>query len=90
MVRQVGLHLNVNLDYVQKATADGYEMVPFRAWEENYSIREVESYYKRVNGETDGAYHNTQHIVNFGREVQSVIKNQWLLFSQLVWQIIIR
>lgn len=74
VVRQVGLHLNVNLDYVQKATADGYEMVPFRAWEENYSIREVESYYKCVNGETDGAYHNTQHIVNSGREVQSVIK----------------
>lgn len=75
VVRQVGLHLNVNLDYVQKATADGYEMVPFRAWEENYSIREVESYYKRVNGETDEAYHNTQHVVNSGREVQSVIKN---------------
>ena len=73
VVRQVGMHLNVNLDYVQKATADGYEMVPFRAWEENYSIREVESYYNRVNGVTDEANSNAQRIADSDREVQSVI-----------------
>lgn len=53
VVRQVGLHLNVNLDYVQKATADGYEMIPFRKWEENYPIKEVEAFYNRVNGIDD-------------------------------------
>lgn len=53
VVRQVGLHLNVNLDYVQKATADGYESIPFRHWEENYIIKDVEEYYNRVNGGED-------------------------------------
>lgn len=50
VVRQKGLYLNVNLDYVQRATADGYEYVSFRKWEENYQINEVEAYYNRVNG----------------------------------------
>lgn len=50
VVRQVGLHLNVNLDYVQRATADGYKLVSFRKWEENYRISEVEAYYNRING----------------------------------------
>ena len=51
VVRQVGVYLNVNLDYVQKATVDGYELIPFRKWQENYPIREVEAYYTRINGE---------------------------------------
>ena len=50
VVRQVGRHLNVNLDFVQKANDEGYEMVPFRHWEEDYPISEVEAYYNSVNG----------------------------------------
>lgn len=72
VVRQVGMHLNVNLDFVQKATANGYEMIPFRAWEENYSISEVESYYKRVNGENDEENHSAQQVVASSRDAQSV------------------
>lgn len=72
VVRQVGMHLNVNLDFVQKATTNGYEMIPFRAWEENYSISEVESYYKRVNGENDEENHSTQQVVASSRDAQSV------------------
>lgn len=52
-VRQIGIHLNVNLDFVQKATADGYKLIPFRRWEENYLIKDVESYYNRVNCEEE-------------------------------------
>ncbi|MDO4344152.1 MAG: ThiF family adenylyltransferase [Eubacteriales bacterium] len=53
VVRRYGSVLNVNLDYVLQAQKDGYEMPQFKPWEENYSIAELEAYYRRVNGQDD-------------------------------------
>lgn len=52
-IKQVGLYLNVSLEYVQRATEYGYEMMPFRAWKKKYSIEEVEAYYNRINGDAE-------------------------------------
>ena len=37
-------NLVVTLDHVLKATEDGYELQPFRAWQETYSIRDLDRY----------------------------------------------
>ena len=52
VVRKNENRLNVNLDYVLKATQDGYRLIPFKHWEENYVIEELEKYYINATYET--------------------------------------
>lgn len=51
VIRIVGSHLHVNLDYVIQAERNGYSLPHFSSWEDNYPIHEVETYYQRANAE---------------------------------------
>lgn len=75
VVRQVGEKLNVNLDYVQKATCNGYEIIPFRKWENNYYISDVEAYYDRVNVVADNISTNTFNKCGSNASVGDLINN---------------
>ena len=44
VVRIKGENLEVTLEYVIQATAEGYEYPKFRAWQRYYSIQELDSY----------------------------------------------
>lgn len=42
-------NLIVTLDYVLKATEEGYELQPFKEWREAYSIRELDQYRSSID-----------------------------------------
>lgn len=48
VVRKVQDNLEVNLNYVLKATQDGYEYIPFRAWKRCYPIEQLNAYRKSI------------------------------------------
>lgn len=49
VVRMKGENLEVTLDYVLQATADGYEYAKCRPWQQQYSIRELDSYRDEID-----------------------------------------
>lgn len=55
VVRRAGDCLNVNLNYVIKAVQDGYEYIPFRAWEKSYFIRQLNSYRASIDWSASAA-----------------------------------
>ncbi|MDY4834879.1 MAG: ThiF family adenylyltransferase [Frisingicoccus sp.] len=57
VVRQETDRLNVNLEYVLKATEDGYVYAPFNKWNRDYSIRQLDAY-------RDGIDRQTENVVN--------------------------
>ena len=57
VVRQETDRLNVNLEYVLKATEDGYVYAPFNKWNRDYSIKQLDAY-------RDGIDRQTENVVN--------------------------
>ena len=57
VVRQETDCLNVNLEYVLKATEDGYVYAPFKKWNRDYSIKQLDAY-------RDGINRQTENVVN--------------------------
>ena len=57
VVRQETDRLNVNLEYVLKATEDGYVYAPFKKWNRDYSIKQLDAY-------RDGIDRQTENVVN--------------------------
>lgn len=49
VVRQEEDCLNVNLEYVLKATEDGYVYAPFKKWNRDYSIKQLDTYRDGIN-----------------------------------------
>ena len=52
VLRHNGGIINVNLDYVLRATENGYNLIQFRRWNADYSVTELENYYLRSVGQT--------------------------------------
>lgn len=49
VVRRQGSNLNVNLEYVLQATENGYKYTSFSAWNQEYSIEELDAYRERID-----------------------------------------
>lgn len=49
VVRRQGSNLNVNLEYVLQATESGYKYTSFSAWNQEYSIEELDAYRERID-----------------------------------------
>lgn len=49
VVRQEEDCLNVNLEYVLKANKDGYVYASFKKWEQNYPIKQLDTYRDGIN-----------------------------------------
>lgn len=49
VVRRQGSNLNVNLEYVLQATENGYKYTSFSAWNQEYSIEELDVYRERID-----------------------------------------
>lgn len=59
VVRKAGEDLEVNLDYIVKAVAGGYEYPAFRPWKMNYSIEELEEYRETVKNDSEKSRNGT-------------------------------
>ena len=57
VVRQETDCLNINLEYVLKATEDGYVYAPLKKWNRDYSIKQLDAY-------RDGINRQTENVVN--------------------------
>lgn len=61
VVRRQGSNLNVNLEYVLQATENGYKYTSFSAWNQEYSIEELDAYRERI-GRVDCESRDTEIV----------------------------
>lgn len=72
VVRQEADRLNVNLEYVLKATEDGYVYAPFKKWNRNYSIKQLDAYRDGINRQTENVVNKEAENNRYFTKVQTL------------------
>lgn len=72
VVRQETDRLNVNLEYVLKATEDGYVYAPFKKWNRDYSIKQLDAYRDGINRQTENVVNKEAENNRYFTKVQTL------------------
>ena len=72
VVRQETDRLNVNLEYVLKATEDGYVYAPFKKWNRDYSIKQLDAYRDGINRQTENVVNKEAESNRYFTKVQTL------------------
>ena len=72
VVRQEADRLNVNLEYVLKATEDGYVYAPFKKWNRDYSIKQLDAYRDGINRQTENVVNKEAENNRYFTKVQTL------------------
>lgn len=72
VVRQETDSLNVNLEYVLKATEDGYVYAPFKKWNRDYSIKQLDAYRDGINRQTENVVNKEAESNRYFTKVQTL------------------
>lgn len=72
VVRQEANRLNVNLEYVLKATEDGYVYAPFKKWNRDYSIKQLDAYRDGINRQTENVVNKEAENNRYFTKVQTL------------------
>lgn len=72
VVRQEADRLNVNLEYVLKATEDGYVYAPLKKWNRDYSIKQLDAYRDGINRQTENVVNKEAENNGYFTKVQTL------------------
>lgn len=72
VVRQETDSLNVNLEYVLKAAEDGYVYAPFKKWNRDYSIKQLDAYRDGINRQTENVVNKEAESNRYFTKVQTL------------------
>lgn len=72
VVRQEADRLNVNLEYVLKAAEDGYVYAPFKKWNRDYSIKQLDAYRDGINRQTENVVNKEAESNRYFTKVQTL------------------